>query len=38
MGLLTSTGLGLRGLPLLLAAPDTHGCTINAVAISDERS
>lgn len=38
MGLLTSTGRALRALPLLLAAPDAHGCIINAVTISGERS
>ena len=38
MGLLTSTGLALRALPVPLAAPDAHRCIINAVTISGERS
>jgi hypothetical protein len=38
MGFLTSTGMTLWALPLLLAGQNAHGFTISTAAISGERS
>ena len=38
VGQLTSTGLALRALPPLLAAPDADGCGVDAIEIRAERS